>query len=494
MKINSNPSPPPIMRATYILLAGLRLLTNVAQAQGNLERDFATPPESTHPRCYWYWMDGNIGTEGITKDLEAMKRVGIGEGYIGVISGQSGAPANPEPKALTDPGWGFIEHAIREGSRIGVDIGVFNSPGWSQSGGPWVKPTQAMRHVALPETRLHGPQHFEGKLPVPAGEFQDLAVLAFPAPPGEGELAKITARTPAMVSFEMSAPFTARSLTVRPAGSINVAAELQASDDGKQYRTVKKFLIDRHNVMVNVGPVPLAPIVAAFPATSARYFRLNFSAGCEPGEVQLAAAARVESVAEKSLQKMFQEPLPSFDFYAWPAQVEPEMPALALQPQAVRDLSNMLTADGTLRWTVPPGDWIVLRTAMVPTGTKNSPAPEEATGLEVDKMNRLALKSHFDAYIGNLLKRMPAADRKAWKHVVADSYEMGPQNWTDGFGADFHKCYGYDPLPFLPVLTGRIVGSADQSNRFLWDLRRLVADRMHGTMSAGCATCAIRTA
>ena len=62
--------------------------------------------------------------------------------------------------------------------------------------------------------------------------------------------------------------------------------------------------------------------------------------------------------------------------------------------------------------------------------------------------------------------------------MVADSYEMGPQNWTDGFAADFRQRYGYDPLRFLPVLTGRIVGSADQSDRFLWDLRRMVADRV----------------
>ena len=64
------------------------------------------------------------------------------------------------------------------------------------------------------------------------------------------------------------------------------------------------------------------------------------------------------------------------------------------------------------------------------------------------------------------------------KHVVADSYEMGPENWTDDFAADFQHRYGYDPLRYLPVLTGRIVGSADQSDRFLWDVRRMVADRV----------------
>ena len=93
-------------------------------------------------------------------------------------------------------------------------------------------------------------------------------------------------------------------------------------------------------------------------------------------------------------------------------------------------------------------------------------------------MNRAALKAHFDAYITPLLKKLTPAERKSWTHVIADSYEAGPQNWTDGFAADFQKRYGYDPLRFLPVMGGRIVGSADQSDRFLWDLRRFVADRI----------------
>ena len=454
------------------------VLCSCVLAAGELENSFVNPPESTKPRCYWYWMDGQITKDGITRDLEAMKRVGIGEGYIGVISGQSGKPTTSTTKALTDEWWSYIEHAVREGTRLGVDIGLFNSPGWSQSGGPWVKPSQAMRYVTLPELRLHGPQHFVGKLPLPPGEFQDLAVLAFPAPVGEGETAKITSRTPKLVNFEMPSPFTARSVTVEPVKKVNVSAELLASDDGQQYRLVKKFVIDRHKLDPNVGPVPLANVVATFPATTARFFQLKFSKACELGDIQLSPAARVESFAEKSLQKVCQDPHPLYDFYTWPGAAEPDAAGLTVPPNAVRDLSKLMVADGTLNWDVPAGDWIVLRTAMTPTGTKNGPAPPEATGLEVDKMNRVPLRSHFDAYVGNLLNRIPAADRKSWKHVVADSYEMGPENWTDGFAADFQKRYGYNPLPFLPVMIGRIVGSVDQSDRFLWDLRRLVADRV----------------
>ncbi len=454
-----------------IVLAGLGLM---GAAVADLEKDFLNPPEATKPRCYWYWMYGQVTREGITRDLEAMKRVGIGEGYIGVIEGGA------KVKALSDEWWGLIEHAVREGTRLGVDIGLFNCPGWSQSGGPWIKPEQSMRYVTLPELRLHGPQKFSGQLPKPEGFFQDLAVLAFPVPAGEGDSAaargaKVT-KAPASVTFELAAPFTARSLTVKPFGQVVAACELQTSDDGQTFQTVKKFTVDRHNLNINVGPVPLAPVVVALPAVTAKFFRVTFPQGHEPGWLDLSAAARVESYAEKSLQKVFQDPLPPFNFYTWPQPPEPT--SGAVPAGAVRNISAQLAPDGTLTWDVPAGDWIVMRAGMAPTGTKNSPAPPEATGLEVDKLNRTALAWHFTNYVGALLVRIPAAERRAWKHVVADSYEMGPQNWTDDFAAAFRARFGYDPLPWLPVMTGRVVGSADQSDRFLWDVRRLVADRV----------------
>jgi hypothetical protein len=466
---------PPLLR---ILPLPLLLVLTTISAAGELADRFSNPPEYTKPRCYWYWIDGHISREGITHDLEAMRRVGIGEGYIGIIGGG-------EVKALSDPWWQLIEHAVREGGRIGVDIGLFNCPGWSQSGGPWIKPSQSMRYVALPELHLKGPQHFEGNLPAPKGDFQDIAVLAFPTPAGEDDLAKIAARTPTSISFQMPSPWTARSVTVCPIKPVNIVAEFQASDDGIAYRTVKKFTIDRHNLMLSVGPVPLAPVVVSLPPTTAKFFRLSFSAACELGDVRLSSAARVDSIAEKSLVKVFQEPQPPFDFYAWPASAEPDRPELVVTPGNVRNISRQMAADGTLRWDVPKGDWTVLRAVMLPTGTQNSPAPPEATGLEVDKMSSTALTAHFEAYIGKLLKRMPQDQRRALKHVVADSYEMGPENWTDDFAADFQRRYGYDPLPYLPVLTGRIVGSADQSDRFLWDVRRMVADRVARDYVAG---------
>lgn len=49
-----------------------------AQTTGNvLERGFADPPDAARPRTWWHWTGSNVTLEGITKDLEWMKQVGI---------------------------------------------------------------------------------------------------------------------------------------------------------------------------------------------------------------------------------------------------------------------------------------------------------------------------------------------------------------------------------------------------------------------------------
>ena len=479
----------------------------------DLERNFHNPPDATRPWCYWYWISDNLSKEGITKDLEAMARVGIGEAFIGNVF-LDDVPAG-KVKVLSEEWWGLVEHAIREGGRVGVNIGMFNCPGWSQSGGPWIKPEQAMRYVVSSETRVKGPMRIVQKLPSPKVQFQDLAVLAFPAPladqdsaatrkprvtctptsDGAAKLLDANADTILVfppgagqgkesftVDLEFAEPFTARSLSLTPGNEAwSGRCTLQAAGDDGRFLGVREFKFDRSNMGIGAGPMPRGPVTVSFPAATAKRFRLlitGVTGKAELAEVDLSGAARLESFVEKQLGKMHPVPLPMWDTYLWRTQCEPGSPKFAIPPREVVDLTAKLSPDGTLRWDAPAGDWVILRTGLTPTGTKNSPASPEGQGLEVDKMNRKLAKHHFDAFIGHVLQRMPAGDRKAFKHVVADSYEMGSQNWTDGFGAQFEKRYGYDPKPWLPVLTGRLVGSADQSERFLWDLRRLVADRV----------------
>ncbi|RYG57708.1 glycoside hydrolase family 2, partial [bacterium] len=355
-----------------------------------LAANFQTPPDRTKPRTYWYWIDGRVSKDGITRDLENMKKVGVGEAYIGLLGGEAGDTGPGGIPTLTPEWWGMLEHAVREGGRLGVDIGIFNGPGWSQSGGPWVKPEQSMRHLVTTELRLKGPQHFEGTLAAPPRALpgQDVVTLAFPAPAldtdaitahnpkisGDAETAKLfdgdsnTSASPPeadgkrSITLEVEQPFTARSLVFHPQREIVSSGELQVSDDGVTYRKVCDYTIDRHYLAPALGPEGLAPISLSFPASTGRYFRLTFSNGDPIKEIVLSGAARIESYAEKHLGKMFQGPQPPDNYYDWPHQPEPDKASLSIPPAQVENVSANLKGD-QFSWDVPAGEWVVQRIA-----------------------------------------------------------------------------------------------------------------------------------
>ncbi len=153
-----------------------------------LDQNFVTPPDTTKPYMYWYWLNNNASANGITADLEAMKDAGVGEAFIGhVIS--DGIPEGDVP-ILSPEWWQLVSHAVREGDRIGVRVGMFNCPGWSQSGGPWIRPEQSMRYLVCKETRITGGQTFSGHPAKHDKAIQDVAVIAFPVPNHDGEVSR----------------------------------------------------------------------------------------------------------------------------------------------------------------------------------------------------------------------------------------------------------------------------------------------------------------
>jgi len=480
---------------------------------------FVTPPESVQTAVYWYWISNNISKEGVVKDLHSMKEAGINRAFIGNI-GLESVPYG-EVRMLSDEWWEILHLALKTATELDIEIGVFNSPGWSQSGGPWVKADNAMRYLAASETRVKGPVTLSQKLEKPLELFQDVKVVAYPAPmndtlvldlgnssvssqPGVSGLVKIldgdettgiTFPDDGTFTVEIQAKkeFTARSLSIR---SIDIPtkakASFQARNKNGEFVTVKDFEIDRSNPTLHVGFVPYAPVVVSFPAVTSSDFRVLVSP-YEPGgwyagqlgdqtpgisEIVISAAPSVERYAEKTLAKMFPTPLPYWEEYQWAQQAEVDDKALVVDPSKVVDITGFMSADGTLNWDVPEGEWIILRTGMTPTGTTNSPAAPEATGYEVDKMSKAHAEKHFYGHMGEVLRRIPEADRKSFKVVVQDSYETGGQNFTDGFLDEFETVYGYDPLPYLPVYQGTVIRSQQASDRFLWDMRRLVANKV----------------
>src|ERR1039458_8217704 len=172
-----------------------------------LVRGFQNPPDSAKPRTWWHWTGGNVTKEGITKDLEWMKRVGIGGMQMADVA--SGSGQTVEKKLLWGtPEWmDAVRHAASEADRLGLEMSIFSSAGWSETGGPWVKPEQAMKKLVWSQTDVEGPRNFTGKLAQPPSDngtirnlrtgggrggeppdatyYGDSAVVAYPTPADE---------------------------------------------------------------------------------------------------------------------------------------------------------------------------------------------------------------------------------------------------------------------------------------------------------------------
>jgi hypothetical protein len=152
----------------------------------------------------------------------------------------------------------------------------------------------------------------------------------------------------------------------------------------------------------------------------------------------------------------------------------PKEETVALDSQV--DLTGKMASDGTLTWEVPAGKWTVLRFGHTTTGKENHPTPASGCGLECDKMSKEAAEVHFAGLMGKIIKEVGPLVGKSLVATHIDSWENGSQNWTPKFREEFKARRGYDLMPFFPVMTGRIVGSRELSERFLWDVRKTVSE------------------
>ncbi len=498
-----------LFAAIFILISCQKSVRLSETEYQEIKAGFETPADENTLWCYWYWINDDISKEGITKDLEAMKEAGIGAALIGNIN-----PAGVDGKVpmLSEEWWSHMVHAVTEGKRIGVDIGVFNCPGWSQSGGPWVTSEMAMRYLTYSETKVTGPGKINVKLAQPKKEFQDTHTLAFLAPKAEkrnlyalGAKVKSTPAIPNLklafdgdsttsmsfktqkngvvsIEIDLKDAITARQIAISPGENPFMCNCLLYAQIEGQEKLVSQFHYDRSNFRVNVGPLVKGEFAKALDNVKSNKFKLvckdftsrELKAGF--AEIHISEAPVLEEYVEKQLGKMFSTPLPNWDTYLWEQQKTEVAKGLMVDAQSVIDVSEFVNAKGQLNWNAPDGEWTIMRIGMTPTGTRNHPSAPQGLGYEVDKMSRQLAKFHFDNFVGELLKRIPEESKSAFKYVIADSYEMGSQNWTDDYEVKFKDKYGYDPVKYLPVLSGRIVGSVEESERFLWDLRRSVAD------------------
>ena len=438
-------------------------------------------------------------SNGITADLEAMKRVGIG-GLLVFEVGQ-GAPRGKVEFGSTEFRELF-QHLCKEAKRLGLKVSVNNDAGWCGSGGPWITPELSMQKVVWSETNIEGGRHFDGTLEQPetiANFYRDISVLAFPTPVADevkmGEAAPKMMLSagdsdsaaqklldgdsntvvslphpfpsrPQYIQLAFEGPFTARQLKLGMAGLARLRTchgLVEASDDGKDFRTVCGFEVADTTALVN------------FDAVTAKYFRVSFINAdyklkdLQVTEVELSPRLRVDNVAAKALfvgKKEFseRENYPSAEA------------GTSVAGNQVVDLTGKLDKNGRLEWDVPAGRWTVIRFGHTTTGVDNHPAPEGGRGLECDKLSKAGADSIFSGLLAKLTAENARLVGNTLVSTHIDSWEVGPQNWTESFPQEFKKWRGYDILRFLPVLTGRTVENLEMSERFLWDFRQTISE------------------
>jgi hypothetical protein len=557
-----NPIARKLIYAIIVLLVGVS--TAIAQTKPDpFKSGFENPPAGARPRVWWHWMNGNITQEGIKLDLEWMHRVGLG-GFQNFDAALATPQVVDKRLAYMTPEWkDAFKFATTLADRLGLEEAIAGSPGWSESGGPWVPASQGMKKYVWSETFVEGGKPFTGKLahpPAITGAFQNLGVQDVLAPPegsrpiphfyadgvviayrrpasdlpleslhpkvtasaGVPTLEKLsggnlqeTTKLPipsigesAWIQYEFPEPQTMRSVTFAMKEMDRLSAlsagigppekSLEASDDGQNFRTIAKLPDDgapEHTisfppvkskffrvVFKRNPPPPLPDWMVDMDPTS-----LGLKIGAPPSDYEIAMlelhpGARVNRFEEKAAF------VPVPDLYEFATQ--PDTTAEAVAKSDVVDLTSKMRADGTLDWTPPDGNWVVLRFGYSLLGITNHPATPEATGLEVDKLNRTYVKNYMNTYLDSY-KQTVGADyigKRGIRYVINDSWEAGSQNWTDDMIAQFKKRRGYDPLPWMPVLTGQVVESAEASDRFLWDFRKtigdLIADEHYGQLEA----------
>jgi hypothetical protein len=291
-------------------------------------------------------------------------------------------------------------------------------------------------------------------------------------PPGDG--------TPAWIQLTFAEPITVRAVSLAGRGGIPFGRVLASENtDGVHFRTILTLPGAQQYRPSSVRTYDV-------PETRARVLRLEITGG-PPSPADVMAQARPQPVREYVLTEFVPhtagrvhrwEEKAGFNFlFEYESQPTPAQPATSVVPRAdVVDLTSRMRPDGTLDWDVPAGRWTVMRFGRSLTGAKNRPAVPAASGYEVDKLNRVHVEAYLRDYTAPIAHALGPLYGKSLRHVLLDSWEAGIQNWTDGMIAAFRTRRGYDPTPFLPALAGRVVESAEASDRFLWDFRRTLVD------------------
>jgi len=379
------------LRARLIPLCLALLLPAVGPvtAQPSLEEGWRSPPNEAKLRAYWWWLNGNVDREAITRDLEEMAARGFGGAIIFDAGGAEQRDNGPVPPGPTfaSPEWReLFLHAVRESGRLGLELSLNIQSGWNL-GGPTVAAEDSVKRVIWSEALVEGAGPVRARLPRPEGDpayYRDLFVLAFP---------------------------------------------LEVPDGEDPARLVEWRAKSLHDALRFSGPNT--------------WFLTNSAPN---------TTALIEHAPE-----------------------QPGEPAVRLD--RILDLTDRMTADGTLEWEAPAGPWRVLRfAATLAEHSRVSTHSDGWSGYAIDALDTGTFDRYWQAVVKPLLDAAGEHAGASLRYLHTDSWEIEYFNWTPTFIEEFRARRGYDPVPYLPALTGRIVESRDVSTRFLNDYRKTLGD------------------
>jgi (4-O-methyl)-D-glucuronate---lignin esterase len=465
--------PPPEARrlALAFLLSLSAAIAGAAPAQDPLLEKFRSPPQEAKPRVWWHWMNGNITQEGIRLDLEWMHRVGIG-GVQNFDASLGGPTVVEQPLKYMTPAWNqATRYAVSLASSLGMEFGIAGSPGFSESGGPWVIPEEGMKKLVWSELLVTGgtplteallkppdtigpfqniPINWSnpllGRPPVEPVEnlYRDVAVIAYRRPeadqsPAElhptvqssagaidssllwdGDLAQPMhlplgdVEHPAWLRYDFGHPQTVQSLTL-------VLQRLSGMEFFIDPAKIDAELMSSddgitfHRVCTVYQSSSKEQTLTFAPVT-ARYFRLEL---VTPEIPDILKSLLGSTTSDHQIAEFVLHTTPRVDhfeqkaaFFVGTGLDEEQAPPAAsardlISLGEILNLTSRLRPDGTLDWTPPPGRWTVLRFGYSLIGMTNHPASVESTGLEVDKLSRAAVRSHMQHYLGKYDSILP---------------------------------------------------------------------------------------
>ena len=476
---------------------------------------FVDPAPEYGPRTWWHWLNENVTTDGITKDLEAMKEMGYKGAHV-VNLPQGGAEWTFGDDVMGSPQWmGKMVHAARESERLGLELSMGSCAGWV-AGGPWITPELSMQDIVWRHSYVVGPVDARIQLPQPTknrGYYRDIAVLAYPTLPGEAKsVASLNPKISSDVEgvdwsaaldgdaetsvdlpvweagevsrslvLEFDAPVAVRSLNLQiHEDSKHRRLALHTSDDGENW----KEWVSVHRWR-NHFDSSREEIIDGAPECSARFIKLEIMAAIPSVPMKLYEfnfqSARLNQLHFKAARQRTQ-----------PTVSNPTRQVVAdsqiVQIDQMLDLTKHLNPDGSLTCQLPAGEWTILRFGHTTNGNEIGPASERAGGLECDKFSAEALRFHMDqGVVKKTLERLGPLVGEVLVEMNIDSWEASCQTWTRQFPYEFEQRRGYEMGDWLVALTGRFVESVDQTERFLWDYRRtigdLLADNFYGAFA-----------